>query len=59
LCTGPLVRDGIESCDCFVAGCLLAGGDVDFRAAGLKETVEMLEIYSGEIIDITLERYIP
>jgi hypothetical protein len=29
------VGDGIESCDCFVTGCLLAGGDVNFGAPGL------------------------
>lgn len=59
MCARTLVRDGIESCDCFVAGCLLARGDVDFRAAGLQETAEMSEINSGVIIDITLEIYIP
>jgi hypothetical protein len=36
---GPLVRQVVQRGDGFVAGILLAGGDVYLGAAGLEETV--------------------
>lgn len=34
---GPLVRQGVQGSDGFVAGILLAGGDVYFGAASLQK----------------------
>lgn len=39
LSAGPLVRQGVQRGDSFVAGILLAGGDVHLGTTGLQEAI--------------------
>lgn len=50
LCAGSFVGEGVESCDGFVAGLLLARGDVDFGAACLEEPVTMTRVELGRCV---------
>lgn len=40
--TGPFVGERIEGFTGTIAGCLFAGGDVDFGAAGLEEAISRI-----------------
>lgn len=46
---GPLVWQGVQGGDGFIAGLLLAGGDVYFGAASLKETLQRVSYITRHV----------